>query len=248
MEHKNSILIDQIITDLKSQLGDTLVAVFGIGSAESKYFCKSISDIDLFLVLNKITVKDLSLLSSVRQDFLKHTGIPLGFKVHSYEEFIQTVNGSLQSRFLNDFTLYRIKNGIWKEKYVTQKDLMTFDITKQRAQDAAILNLLSRINNARVNIVEKDFEFHCGLRDKNKVDILHWAVSRTFDVFWYSESINGNIMKSKWELDKINNLNKEEIKRLNELYSTRANFKFNSNLLSYATDLTEERLEKTIGK
>jgi hypothetical protein len=248
MIHKNTILINEIISDLKLTLANNLVAVFCIGSAESKYFCRAISDIDLFLVLDNITISDLEFLSKTRQDFLKKTGIPLGFKVHTYEEFNQTVKGKLQSRFLNDFTLYRIKTGIWKEKYTLQKSLMQFSIPKTNAQAAAFLNLLSRINNARVNIVEKDYEFHCGLRDNNNVDILHWAVSRTFDVFWYTESIIGNILQSKWELEKIENLNEKEIKILKELYSTRHEFRFNDRLLEYATNLTEERLKKTLGQ
>ena len=244
--YKNTILINEVINDLLSTFKDNLVAVFRIGSAESKYFCSAISDIDLFLVLNKITVNDLDLLSKVRQDFLKKTGLPLGFKVHTREEFVQTVNGKLQSRFLNDFTLYRIKKGIWKEKYILHNNLMQFKISKDKARAAAFLNLLSRINNARVNIIERDYEFHCGLRDKNNVDILHWAVSRTFDVFWYAESINGNILNSKWEFEKIKDLNKEEIKILNGLYSTRNKFKFNDSLLKAATDITEGKLEKTL--
>jgi predicted nucleotidyltransferase len=242
----NSILIANIISELKNSFNENLVAVFRIGSAESKYFCAKISDIDLFVVLKKLDVNCLKELSKKRQDFLKQTGLPLGFKVHTKEEFLQTMKGKLQTRFLNDFTLYRIQKGIWKEKYILNNKLMDFSISKNNAQRAAYLNLLSRINNARVNIVEQDYEFHCGLRDKNNIDMLHWAVSRTFDIFWYTESINGNILNSKWELEKMRNLNEKQIKTLTELYSTRQEFKFNKELLDSATNLTEERLEITI--
>lgn len=246
MTHKNTKIINQLNQRLIRQLGVNLVAIIRIGSAESKYFCESISDIDLFLVLNKVSPKVLIILSKIRQDCLKEFNIPLGFKIHTYQEFLLTTQNKTNSRFLNGFTLYRIKKGIWEIKYAQKTDLMKFSISKKRAKENAILNLLSRINNARMNIIEKDYAFHCGLRKQNKVDIMHWAVSRTFDVFWYSESMKGNILRSKWELTKIKNLTKMEIKALNELYSIRTYFKFNKHLLEEATNLTEDRLESIL--
>jgi len=121
-----------------------------------------------------------------------------------------------------------------------------FNITKKEAKENAILNLLSRINSARINIIERNYNFQCRLRGKNAKDTMHWAVSRIFDVFWYAEAIKGNILKSKWDLFRKAHLKSSEAKVLAELFKIREKFKFDKKLLDKVTNITESKLNTVI--